>query len=58
MKRLAEFLEREAGHLTVALVLLAAGLAATAAGLAHGSDVVVFSLGVLARSMVGKEVRL
>ena len=55
MPRLAEFLEREAGHVTVSLVLIAFGAVLVLMKVPKGEDLIPFALGVLARSMIGKQ---
>ncbi|MBN9658616.1 MAG: hypothetical protein J0H49_10595 [Acidobacteria bacterium] len=50
---LAEFLEREAGHIAVALLLIAVGYFLWVGKFEKGEDVVVFALGLLSRSMIG-----
>jgi hypothetical protein len=54
--RVAEFLEREAGHVMISLVLIAVGAALWTLKVPKAEDLIPFALGVLARSMVGKEV--
>ena len=51
IERLAAFLEREAGHHAVSLLLLAWGFAMLALKIPEGRDLITFALGVLARSM-------
>jgi hypothetical protein len=56
MKRgLADFLEREAGHVVVSLVLIALGAGLWMLRVPKGEDLIPFALGVLGRSMVGKQ---
>jgi hypothetical protein len=54
MQRVAELLEREAGHVVVSLVLIACGAALWACKVPKGEDLIPFALGVLGRSMVGR----
>jgi hypothetical protein len=49
----AEFLEREAGHVLVGLLLIVVGAALWHFNVPKGEDLVPFALGVIARSMVG-----
>ena len=46
-------LDTEGGHILVSLILITGGMIATAHGVIRGDDLVVFSLGVLGRSMKG-----
>ena len=55
MPRIAEFLEREAGHVVVSLVLIAVGAGLWIFKVPKGEDLIPFALGVLGRSMVGKQ---
>ena len=54
MPKLAEFLEREAGHVTVSLALIAIGAVLWLLKVPKAEDLIPFATGVLARSMVGK----
>ena len=54
MPRIAEFLEREAGHVTVSLILIAFGAVLWMLRVPKGEDLIPFALGVLGRSMIGK----
>lgn len=49
-----ESLNTSGGHIAVSLVLIFAGMGAAYAGVPHGNELVVFSLGVLSRSMYTK----
>lgn len=50
--RVNEFLEREAGHIVVSIVLLLLGVVFMRLGLsAHGDELVIFAMGTLSRSM-------
>lgn len=49
---LVESIERQAGHIMVCLLLLGIGAAFFKFNIPKGEDIIVFSLGVLARSMV------
>ena len=53
MPKLAEFLEREAGHVMVSLLLIAFGAALVLLKVPKGEDLIPFALGVLA--MIGKQ---
>lgn len=50
---LTDLLEREAGHIIVASLLLTGAVTADAYGIPSGKEVAAFALGVLARSMNG-----
>ncbi|HZV06207.1 MAG TPA: hypothetical protein VE999_14105 [Gemmataceae bacterium] len=52
--RVCEFIEREAGHVTVSLVLIALGAVLWLLKVPKGEDLIPFALGVLGRSMIGK----
>jgi hypothetical protein len=47
-----ESLNSPGGHILVSLLLIFVGLGAAHANIQHGSELVVFSLGVLSRSMM------
>ena len=51
--KLALFLEREAGHVVVSLILIALGAGLWLLKVPKGEDLIPFALGVLARSMIG-----
>jgi hypothetical protein len=51
--KLAMFLEREAGHVVVSLILIALGAGLWLLKVPKGEDLIPFALGVLARSMIG-----
>jgi len=53
--RAADFIEREAGHILVSLVLIALGAGLWLLKVPKGEDLIPFALGVLARSMIGKQ---
>jgi hypothetical protein len=55
VQRIAEFLEREAGHVVVSLLLIALGAGLWTLKVPKGEDLIPFALGVLARSMIGKQ---
>jgi hypothetical protein len=55
VQRIAEFLEREAGHVVVSLVLIALGAGLWTLKVPKGEDLIPFALGVLGRSMIGSE---
>jgi hypothetical protein len=52
---MAELLEREAGHVAVSLILIAFGAALWLLKVPKGEDLIPFALGVLGRSMIGKQ---
>jgi hypothetical protein len=52
--KLAEFIEREAGHVVVGLLLIFTGAVLWKAGVPKAEDLVPFALGVIARSMIGE----
>ena len=54
MAKVAEFLEREAGHVVVSLLLIGLGAALWILKVPKGEDLIPFATGVLARSMVGR----
>ena len=54
MDGLIRFLEREAGHVVVSLILIAMGAALCLLKVPKAEDLIPFALGVLARSMIGK----
>ena len=51
----ADFLEREAGHVTVSLALIVLGAALYLLRVPKGEDLIPFALGVLGRSMIGRK---
>ena len=51
----ADFLEREAGHLVVCLILIVMGAGLWMLKVPKGEDLVPFALGVLGRSMIGRK---
>ena len=51
----AEFLEREAGHVVVCLILIVMGAGLWMLKVPKGEDLIPFALGVLGRSMIGKQ---
>jgi hypothetical protein len=53
--KLATFLECEAGHVVVSLILIALGAVLWLLKVPKGEDLIPFATGVLARSMIGKE---
>jgi hypothetical protein len=55
MKLLAEFLEREAGHVLIGLLLILCGAILVLIHIPKSEDLIPFALGVIARSMVGGE---
>jgi hypothetical protein len=55
VQRTAEFLEREAGHVVVSLILIAVGAGLWILKVPKGEDLIPFALGVLGRSMIGKQ---
>ncbi len=50
--RLAEFIEREAGHVVVGLLLVLLGSVLWRMGVPKTEDLIPFALGVIARSMM------
>ena len=55
MDRFATLVEREAGHVVVSLLLIAIGAGLWILKVPKGEDLIPFALGVLGRSMVGKQ---
>jgi hypothetical protein len=55
MSMRAEFLEREAGHIVVCLILIAIGAGLWLLKVPKGEDLIPFALGVLGRSMIGRK---
>jgi hypothetical protein len=53
--KFAELIEREAGHVLVSLALIVVGAALWKCGVPKGEDLIPFALGVLGRSMIGKD---
>jgi hypothetical protein len=53
--RICDFMEREAGHVVVSLALIAFGAVLWLLKVPKGEDLIPFALGVLGRSMIGKE---
>ena len=51
----ADFLEREAGHVVVCLILIVMGAGLWMFKVPKGEDLIPFALGVLGRSMVGRK---
>jgi hypothetical protein len=51
----AEFLEREAGHVVVCLILIVMGAGLWMLKVPKGEDLIPFALGVLGRSMIGRK---
>ena len=51
----ADFLEREAGHVVVSLILIAIGAGLWMLKVPKGEDLIPFALGVLGRSMIGRK---
>ncbi len=49
-----EWVEREAGHVTVSLILIVVGAGLWMLHVPKGEDLIPFALGVLGRSMIGK----
>lgn len=54
LNSLALFIEREAGHVTIALILIAAGYFLWLGKFPKAEDLTMFALGVLSRSMIGR----
>ena len=55
MPKVADWIEREAGHIVVSLILIAMGAALWLLKVPKGEDLIPFATGVLARSMIGKQ---
>jgi hypothetical protein len=53
-QKIADLVEREAGHVTVSLILIALGAGLWMLRVPKGEDLIPFALGVLGRSMIGK----
>lgn len=53
MKSWAEFIEREAGHVTTGLLLILVGAILVKSGIPKSEDLIPFALGIIARSMIG-----
>jgi len=51
----ADFLEREAGHVVVCLILIVMGAGLWMIKVPKGEDLIPFALAVLGRSMIGKQ---
>ena len=51
----ADFLEREAGHVVVSLILIVMGAGLWMLKVPKGEDLIPFALGVLGRSMIGRK---
>ena len=51
----ADFLEREAGHVVVSLILIVLGAGLWLLKIPKGEDLIPFATGVLARSMIGRK---
>ena len=50
-----EFLEREAGHVTIGFGLILIGYGLWKAGMPKSEDLTPFALGLIARSMIGSK---
>jgi len=55
VQKIATILEREAGHVVVSLLLIAVGAGLWMLKVPKGEDLIPFALGVLGRSMIGKQ---
>ena len=55
MQPVKQFLECEAGHVVVSLLVIAMGAGLWLLHVPKGEDLIPFALGVLARSMIGKQ---
>jgi len=53
MRSFANFLEREAGYLIVSMLLLVVGAVFHKLQIPKADDLIIFSLGVMSRSMLG-----
>jgi len=51
----ADFLEREAGHVVISMILILIGAALWYVKVPKAEDLIPFATGVLARSMIGKQ---
>jgi len=56
LQQIATFVEREAGHVVVSLLLIAIGAGLYFLKVPKAEDLIPFALGVLGRSMIGKQV--
>jgi hypothetical protein len=56
--RISDFIEREAGHVVVSLILVGVGAGLWMLKVPKGEDLIPFALGVLGRSMIGKQANL
>ena len=52
---IAGFIEREAGHVVISLVLICMGAALWSLRVPKAEDLIPFATGVLARSMIGRQ---
>ncbi len=52
---IADFLEREAGHIVVSFALIGVGAGLWFLKVPKGEDLIPFATGVLARSMIGSK---
>lgn len=57
MKTWAEFIEREAGHVSVGLLLIVLGAMLMKLNIPKSEDLIPFALGIIARSMIGEAPR-
>jgi len=55
MPSISDAMEREAGHVVVSLILIILGAALVLLKVPKGEDLIPFALGVLGRSMIGKQ---
>jgi hypothetical protein len=55
VQEFAELVEREVGHVVVSLFLIALGAGLWILKVPKGEDLISFALGVLGRSMIGKQ---
>lgn len=55
MQSFCSLVEREAGHVMVSLALIVLGAALWLLKVPKGEDLIPFALGVLGRSMIGKQ---
>jgi hypothetical protein len=51
----ADFLEREAGHIVVCLILIVMGAGLWVLKVPKADDLIPFALGILGRSMIGRK---
>lgn len=57
IEAIADFIEREAGHVLIGLGLIGIGALLVFVHIPKAEDVLPFALGLIARSMVGEKTR-